>query len=219
MSPQLSQESDDNNDVAPTGDLADLTASVTQAVAVGSAQGQATLPDTQSSARTGAYKGCGKGVGKGKSGSSGPPLKCRKPTATVSRPPVEDEDSSDDNDDNNEIATQTIRVCSQRGYTTYPAYMFDIPPRKLKTDNLRMKLMIAEIKNSKAQEEFFKRGIKMMGVMKEFFRMYALTNHFPGPIGENQQGEHTYAMAEQSGENTSTNNNENEKEGDDDPQM
>ena len=75
--------------------------------------------------------------------------------------------------------------------------MFDIPPRKLKTDNLRKKLLISEIKNSKAQEQFYKRGLEMMGVMKEFFRMYAQANNFPGPIA-NVQGEHAYAMTQQS---------------------
>ena len=37
----------------------------------------------------------------------------------------------------------------------------------------------------------------MMGVMKEFFRMYAQANNFPGTIA-NDQGDHGYAMTQQS---------------------
>ena len=134
VSPQLSEESDDNNE-PPTGDIAELTASVQQHAATGASQGTAALPE--SSARTTAYKGKGKGVGKRKSGSSGPPVKCRRPTATKSRPFQEAEEELSNEEDDNEVATQSIKVRSHRGYTTYPAYMFDIPPRKLKTDNLR----------------------------------------------------------------------------------
>ena len=106
------------------------------------------------------------------------------------------------------MATQSIMVRSRRGYTSYPAYMFDIPPRKLKTDNLRKKLMIAEIKNSKAQEEFFKRGIEMMGVMKEFFRIYAAVNKFPSATDEEGNFDHGYAMPSQATEDNNTHNDE-----------
>ena len=112
VSPQLSEESDDNNQ-PPTGDIADLTASVQQNAATGDSQGNAVLP--QSSARTTAYRGKGKGVGKGTSGSSGPPMKRRRPTATTSRcAPVEQEASSYD-EDNNEVATQSITVHCAEG--------------------------------------------------------------------------------------------------------
>ena len=143
-------------------------------------------------------------------------MKRRKPTATVSRAPVpEEDDSSDDNDDgDNEIATQSIMVHSCRGYTTYAAYMFDVPPRKLKTDNLRKKLMIAEIQNSKAQKQFFQRGIEMMSVMKEFFRMYSLLNGFPRQPDGNDRGDHGYAMTEEGGENNSSNTNNDDSPGD-----
>ena len=210
VSPELSEESNDNDVGGPTGDLADLTASVTDNAATGGAEGNAQLP--QSTARTTAYKGRGKGVGKGKSGSSGPPVKRRRPSATVSRAPQEeDHDDTSEDDGGKEMATQSITVRLRRGYTSYPAYMFDIPPRKLKTDNLRKKLMISEIKNSKAQEEFFKRGIEMMGVMKEFFRMYAQVHQFPGPL-ENVQGEHGYAMTQQS-DHDNTNNDDGDADG------
>ena len=85
VSPEMLEESDDEVEVQPTGDLADLTASVTQTATTGDAEATATVPT--SSARMVSYKGHGKGVGKGKSGSSGPPVKHRRPSATVNRPP------------------------------------------------------------------------------------------------------------------------------------
>ena len=206
VSPQVSQESDGNADVPPTGDLAILTANVMQTAETGASRGPATVPTVSSSAKTTAYPGRGKGVGKGQSGSSGPPVKRRKAVATTTRPcPPSDEESDDDNnEEGTEMATQTITVHSRRGYTSYPAYMFDIPPRKLKTDNLRKKLMIQEIKNSKAQEMFYKCGIEMMGVMKEFFRAYTAVNNFPGQEG--LQGDHGYAMPDTGAEQNQQNN-------------
>ena len=73
-----------------------------------------------------------------------------------------------------EVATQGILVKNKRGYTTYPAYLFDIPPRRLRTDNLRKKLMIAEIRRSNSQRNFYDQGIVFMGFMKEFFRNYGV---------------------------------------------
>ena len=194
--PQPSDVEDQDNDACPpTGDLADLTASVAQnaaAVQIGSAQGPAALPGHGSAARARIYKKpANKGVGKGASGSSGQPRKQRRqPTATASRSV---QDSSDDEDDGDiqEVATQNITVGIRRGYSTFPAYLFDIPPKKLKTDNLRKKLMIAEIKRSHTQRRFFRKADIFMSHMKEFFRMYALANKFQG---QNSNSEHGYAL-------------------------
>ena len=45
---------------------------------------------------------------------------------------------------------------------------FDVPPKKLKTDTLRKKLMISEIKRSETQTQFYERGMVLMGHLKEF---------------------------------------------------
>ena len=43
-------------------------------------------------------------------------------------------------------ATQRITVCNKRNsYTTYPAYLFDVPPNDLAIDNLCRQYLIAEI--------------------------------------------------------------------------
>ena len=188
--PEPSDVSDEDN--TPTGDIALLTQQV-------QSNATASQPvDSQSSARLRIFttkKGKNKGVGKGQSGSSGPPVK-KKATATVSRPPAspsssEAEESSSDDE---VAAVQQIMVKSKPGYTHYPAYLFDNPPKKLKTDTLWKKLMISEIKRSETQTEFYERGMVLMGHLKEFMRQILMSGGLPVPSTSQKNGEHAYAM-------------------------
>ena len=61
---------------------------------------------------------------------------------------------------------KTITVGAKRGYTFYPTYLFDVPPKTLKTDTLRKKLMISEIKRSETQTQFYERGMILMGHLR-----------------------------------------------------
>ena len=142
-----------------------------------------------------------KGVGKGCSGSSGPPAPKRVATSTVSKPPAdestsEEEENTDDDDGEDAVnATQTITVGSTRGYSYYPGYLFDVPPKKLKTDTLRKKLMISEIKRSETQTQFYERGMVLMGHLKEF--LHKITSGNAGPSFAPQKkgnADHDYAM-------------------------
>ena len=190
-------ESDDSSqeDNGPTGDIAELTQRV-QSSAV-------TQNDSQGSARVRVFmtkKPKNKGVGKGQSGSSGPPAPPkRKPVATVVRAPApstsnSDDSSSSDNDDD-VGAVQQITVKSKRGYTHYPAYIFDNPPKKLKTDTLCKKLMISEIKRSETQTEFYERAMVLMGHVKEFMRNIAMSGGFAkASTSQHEDNEHDYAM-------------------------
>ena len=121
-----------------------------------------------------------KGIGKGSSGSSGPPPAKKRSTvtATLSRPPAQDrssdeDDEKSDDDDQNVGVTQTIMVGAERGYSYYPSYLFDVPPKKLKTDTLRKKIMISEIKRSETQTQFYERGMILMGHLKEFLTHFS----------------------------------------------
>ena len=125
-------DSENDEDMSePTGDLADLTASVHEGMPRDEDFAGATGDHVQ-------YSGKGKGVGKGKSGSSGPAVKrSRKPKGKMG---VTAGETSQENDVPEATATQTIMVGSKRGYTYYPAYLFDVPPKKLKIDHLRKKI-------------------------------------------------------------------------------
>ena len=174
--------SDDEESMAPVGDIADLTARVSENAATPGKEA-----NEPSSARVKVFTSQkNKGVGKGSSGSSGPPpAKMRKSIpATVSRPPPEEssseEEESEDEEEPNIGATQTITVGAERGYTFYPSYLFDVPPKKLKTDTLRKKLMISEIKRSETQTQFYERGMILMGHLKEFLSYVRMS----GSLGE-----------------------------------
>ena len=89
-------------------------------------------------------------------------------------------------------------VGGKRGYTFYPSYLFDVPPKKLKTDTLQKKLMISEIKRSETQTQFYERGMDLMGHLKEFLKNLQMSGSF-GPVipsTSNQEGtaDHDYAM-------------------------
>ena len=125
--------SEDEDSQPPMGDIAELTARVSENASLP----EASAAGVPSSARVRVYTSKkNKGVGKGSSGSVGaPPPPKRKATATVSKPPAQDAStdeenatSSDDDDDaENAVTTQSITVGATRGYTYYPSYLFDVP--------------------------------------------------------------------------------------------
>ena len=194
----MQQSSDEEVDHAPIGDIAELTASVSEnaSLAIGN---QADFPVTSARVRVYTSKK-NKGVGKGCSGSSGTPAPKRAATCTVSKPPADDstseEDTEDDDEDDDNInATQTIMVGSTRGYFYYPGYLFDVPPKKLKTDNLHKKLMISEIKRSETQTQFYERGMVLMGHLKEFIHKILSGNAATTSASQKKGNEdHDYAM-------------------------
>ena len=202
-------QSSDEETFEPLGDILELTNRIKAAVP---ASTEANLPDEGAAATRnkvkGKPKGKGKGVGKGNSGSSGPPVKKTKKTRRPPTPSSSETDSTDMEEEEfemQEVATQSITVKNKRGYTTYPAFLFDIPPWKLKTDNLRKKLMIAEIRRSHSQRNFYDQGTVFMGFMKEFFRNYSAGNN-TNPPDATQQNEHSYAL----GADTKNRNSESE---------
>ena len=196
-SPDIVCSDEETRNEAPIGDIAELTSRVSENASVPSSAQAGVTP---TSARVTIYTSKkNKGVGKGSSGSSGPPKKPKaKPTSTVSIPL--DESSSDEASSGEEevqpIATQTITVGAKRGYTHYPGYLFDVPPKKLKTDTLRKKLMISEIKRSETQTQFYERGMVLMSHLKEFLRLVAMS----GLLGDayipdkEDAEEHGYAL-------------------------
>ena len=207
---------DEAEDNEPIEDIAELTQRVTASAPVCATPSQA----TEDAARVRIFttkKPKNKGVWKGSSGSSGPPQAKRKPTTTVSTAPssTESEDTSSSDDEDHEVeAVQQITVKSKRGYTHYPAYIFDNPPKKLKTDTLRKKLMISEIKHSETQTEFYERGIILMSHLKEFMRSISMS----GVFGEaststaTQNDDHGYAIpaSDEEGANNQPNRDSNQ---------
>ena len=202
ITPELVSEEDDNVTEEPVGDIAELTMRVSEHAAT-----PGKLASQPTSARVRVFSSQkNKGVGKGCSGSSGPPPAKKKTpaTSTASRRPAEDtssEESSandDDDDDTDAVigATQTITVGGKRGYTFYPSYLFDVPPKKLKTDTLRKKLMISEIKRSETQTQFYERGMILMGHLKEFLSHLRMSGTGAGPSTSNKEGytDHDYTL-------------------------
>ena len=202
--PDPSDQDESDGENPPIGDIAELTQRVQSSTPNQNQANEA----SQSSARIRVFttkKAKNKGVGKGQSGSSGPPAPKKKATATVSRPAPPSSSESDDNTSSDDDAqdavgaVQQITVKSKRGYTHYPAYIFDNPPKKLKTDILRKKLMISEIKRSETQTEFYERGMVLMGHLKEFMRNISMSGFFAqaSTSQKNTNAEHAYAMQTQ----------------------
>ena len=164
--PEMSEGSDDNEDVVPTGDLAELL----QNVGVMPAQA-ATAASTKSTKKTGKNKG----VGKGASSSSGHAPK--RPRHRVQRPPPPPPEESDSEqevevDETGVGATQHIMVGVKKGYSVYPGYLFDVPPKRIKVDYLRKQFMINEIAQACAERRFYRHGITFMSCCKEFLRVF-----------------------------------------------
>ena len=96
-------------------------------------------------------------------------------------------------------AVQHITVQKKRkGYTTYPAYLFDVPPLKLNIENLCMQFLIAKIKAAKKQSNFYDNAIAFMGFAKESLRTIAEVNGFQLTRSSAEpQSEHCYAMSQE----------------------
>ena len=177
---------DDAENLPPTGDLADLTASLREQMP--------TDEDLPPSSHQN-YKGKGKGIGKGKSGSSGPPVKRRRIQASQ---PVSDEADQDTDvnesqtDPEKAVATQTITVGAKRGYSYYPAYLFDVPPKKLRMDHLRKKYLISEIARSNTQRCFYRNAMIFMSHFKEFMKSFA-TSRVTGCTNK-KKNDHEYTI-------------------------
>ena len=184
--PEMSEGSDDNEDVVPTGDLAELS----QNVGVMPAQ-PVTAASTKSTKKTGKNKG----VGKGASGSSGHAPK--RPRHRVQQPPPPEESDSEQEvevDETGVGATQHITVGVKKGYSVYPGYLFDVPPKRIKVDYLRKQFMINEIAQARAERRFYRHGITFMSCCKEFLRVFCVQNKMPKPkFGSD---EHGYAMGQ-----------------------
>ena len=89
-------------------------------------------------------------------------------------------------------------VCGQRrGYSYYPAFLFDEPPSKLNIEHLCRKYLIAEIERSTSEKLFYERAINFMGFLTESVHSFAGENgfQFPGSQGSSQKpNEHDYSM-------------------------
>ena len=108
---------DDENTIEPTGDLAELTASVCEGM-----PRDEDFPGGSSCSCTAPYKGKGKGVGKGSSGSSGPPQRKKKTPAAPRPTPREIDDGEESEDAEAEeepVATQTIMVKKKKKEDTH----------------------------------------------------------------------------------------------------
>ena len=143
--PELSAESD-QEEIVVTGDLAELSANV--GVATGSK----------------AKKGKNKGVGKGCSGSSGPPQKRPRKNNLVQQLTQDDSQSEEEVEVDELVAqaTQQITVGVKKGYSVYPGYLFDVPPKRIKIDHFRKQFMINEIARAKAERRYYRHGMTFL---------------------------------------------------------
>ena len=138
-----------------------------------------------------------KGVGKGSSGSSGPPPKRKRSANLVQMPvPQESDDEEDvEFDENAEPgATQYITVGVKHGYSVYPGYLFDIPPKRIRVEHLRKQFMINEIARARAEQRYYRHTTTLLSYLKEFLRMYAAHHNFQSTSNKNGNDDHGYAM-------------------------
>ena len=171
----------------PTGDLADLSRNVGLQPTgdEGTSNGVSTKPKKN------------KGVGKGSSGSSGPPQNRKRKNNLVQQPAPEDSSDEEEveiNEGEEPGATQHITVGICRGYSVYPANLFDKPPKRICIDHLRKQFMIHEIARARAERRFYRHGMTFMGYLKEFLRMFAAASNMQFPGGEPSNADHAYAM-------------------------
>ena len=69
-----------------------------------------------------------------------------------------------------------LNVRGQKGYSTYPAHLFDVPPACLNIDLLRRKYLISEISKSRAEEMFYNRWVSFLNFVTESVRTIAEEN-------------------------------------------
>ena len=91
-------------------------------------------------------------------------------------------------------STQHITVGIRRGYSVYPGYLFDVPPKRIRIDHLRKQFMIHEIARARAERRFYRHGMTFMSTIQEFLRMFATQNNMQFP-GNSNAGDHVYAMS------------------------
>ena len=188
VTPELSDaEQADDEDVLPTGDLADLSANV-------GATAHASKGPTKK-------KGKNKGIGKGCSGSSGPPPKRARKNNLIQQPaPVESDSESEEEIEVDEYlvgSTQKITVGVKKGYSIYPGYLFDKPPKRIKIDHLRKQFIINEIARARAERRFYRHGMTFLSCAKEFLRLFAAQNNFPKSNMPKEGTDHGYAMGQE----------------------
>ena len=96
-------------------------------------------------------------------------------------------------------------VGAKRGYTYYPAYLFDVPPKKLKIDHLRKKYLITEISHSNTQCRFYRNAMILMSNLKEFMKVFAAsTLHSNVTNAQNGRNDHEYAIQDTDQETVSS---------------
>ena len=93
----------------------------------------------------------------------------------------------------------TRQVRARRGYTTYPAFIFDTPPSQLTIEHLKRKYLIAEIERSDAEKLNYNRAVRFMAFMTESVRSFAGANGFKMPgsssdTGTQASNDHGYSM-------------------------
>ena len=188
VTPQLSD--DDAQEVnQPTGDLAELARNV-------GLQQPSQAASTTAGTGTGAKPKKNKDVGKGVSGSSGPPTRKRRNNLVQQPAPVSSDEEDVEVDENAEPgATQHITVGVHRGYSVYPGYLFDVPPKRIRLDHLRKQFIIHEIARARAEHRFYRHSMLFMGVVKEFMRMFATANNMQFPGNSSNGADHAYAMS------------------------
>ena len=100
-------------------------------------------------------------------------------------------------------------VGAKRGYTYYPAYLFDVPPKKLKIDHLRKKYLITEIARPNTQRHFYRNAMILMSHLKEFMKVFAAaTLHASVNPDKNLTQDHDYAIQDSDQERASTSEDE-----------
>ena len=69
-----------------------------------------------------------------------------------------------------------LNVRGEKGYTSYAAHLFDVPPAVLNIDLLRRKYLIAEVTKIRAEETFYNRCVTFMNFITESARKVAVEN-------------------------------------------
>ena len=107
-------------------------------------------------------------------------------------------DEETDSDEPSRPGVTTYRkVRSKRGYSSYPAYLFDIPPAKLSIENLRRQFLIAEIERSKAEKNYYSNACNFMNFVKTKAQTLIDKNGLQlnlAPKVKVEEGDHGYAM-------------------------
>ena len=192
-------ESPDENP-EPTGDLAALTASVSQSNNKRPVSTTVTAGTSGNSEQQPRSK-------KTKKNKQSRNYRQRRGSRSQKQIPTDGEDEDDEEDDDDgdyrqdgEASTTHVTVRGQRGtYCYYPASLFDIPPKKLRLDHLRKKYLISEIARANAERRYYRYNITFLANCKTFIQKigdkYGI-DFKSDEVNENstQAGDHGYAM-------------------------